>query len=695
MTLLEMSFTGAVLTGVVALLRLFFINRLPKKTFIVLWGVVVLRLLVPFQITSSYSIYSLFPMERLAESMQKSSVVGTEGKTLNDGEGNPADHVMGNTVNGAADNEINDAADSAVGNAAGNAINGGKDASLQGGKDRTADGIHIGFGSLYDGVFGDARLRRSIWGFGVLLCALWFGAAYFKCRRGFAVSFPVENRYVTDWLARHGLRHSIQVRWTGGIRTPLTYGILRPIILLPKRMDWENQAQLEYVLTHEYVHIRRLDGVTKFVLVLTLCIHWFNPFVWLMYVLCNRDLELSCDERVVRIFGEQSRRGYARTLISLEERKSGLRPLYNSFSQNAIEERITAIMKIKKLTAIAVIAAVLLVAGVAVVFATSGERTVEAGADPAQKDNEQIQNIRLPQSESETQGMNQPQETEDSQEIPTETALTEEEKQHQAWLQQLPDVPLTLMMEGLPEETAAKQMTGNGYTILFPAEEDGWYIAGPGELNNTHNEAVRLWIEWFDPSVDLAGAKSALQEQGFTSVENMAYDMQRVQTVEGVNRNQRVCLVEDVYRVYAVYYSFPDVPEMEEGFGTRLQAYADTFTLNTQNLTPDGEALKEAAIGFAEAYFAEDTEKCKSYISETASSDMSGIEEVLRGEFYLTGSRPQRLVLGETGEIQEGEAVSVEIECIAPVEGEGNNYLELSFVKENGKFMLVSQGWEM
>ena len=119
------------------------------------------------------------------------------------------------------------------------------------------------------------------------------------------------------------------------------------------------------------MHIRRFDSITKLVLIAVLCVHWFNPLVWAMYILANRDIELSCDEAVVRLFGENTRAAYARTLISMEETRSGLTPLCNNFNKNAIEERITAIMKMKKTSMFSLVLAVALIVGVTTVFATS------------------------------------------------------------------------------------------------------------------------------------------------------------------------------------------------------------------------------------------------------------------------------------------------------------------------------------
>lgn len=100
------------------------------------------------------------------------------------------------------------------------------------------------------------------------------------------------------------------------------------------------------------------------------CIHWFNPLVWSMYLLANRDIELSCDEAVVRIFGVAERSSYAFTLIELQERKAQFAPLTNHFSKNTIEERMVSIMKTRKVTLLSVAAAFAVVAGTAAVFAT-------------------------------------------------------------------------------------------------------------------------------------------------------------------------------------------------------------------------------------------------------------------------------------------------------------------------------------
>ena len=97
----------------------------------------------------------------------------------------------------------------------------------------------------------------------------------------------------------------------------LTYGVFHPVILMPKQTDWKNINQLRYIFSHEYVHIYRFDTIAKLIATYALCIHWFNPLVWVMYILFNRDIELACDESVIRQFGDKSKSAYSLMLISI------------------------------------------------------------------------------------------------------------------------------------------------------------------------------------------------------------------------------------------------------------------------------------------------------------------------------------------------------------------------------------------
>ena len=317
MNLLQMSFSGAVFITAVVMIRAAAINKLPKKTFLVLWELVMLRLLIPFSIPSMFSIYTLVT------------------------------HSISSTTLPEAGTDYNIPTMQ------------GLFVTTQGVEQPPVD------------ISSSVSMWFVVWCAGIIIIALFFVISYWRCLIEFRTALPVHNHYVEKWLAERPLKRPILVRQSDRISAPLTYGIFRPVILMPKKTDWKNEKQLQYVLSHEYVHIYRYDTVTKLIATLALCIHWFNPFVWVMYILFNRDIELACDESVIRQFGEKSKSAYSLMLINMEATKSGLLPFCNNFSKNAIEERITAVMKIKKTSLLAICIAAILIVGVTTTFATS------------------------------------------------------------------------------------------------------------------------------------------------------------------------------------------------------------------------------------------------------------------------------------------------------------------------------------
>lgn len=338
MSLIQMSVSGGILILAVIVLRALALNRLPKWTFLALWGVAALRLLVPFSVPSPASIYTL------AESVPPAAAA-------------PAAELPEFTFSAAP--------------------------FLPGAAPVTEAG---GAAETHPAAVPETSLPvwRLVWLAGAAVCGTFFLLSYLRCRREFQTALPVEDQRMQAWLARQRLRRKISLRQSDRVDAPLTYGLLRPVILFPKNWAGEGggcrcaasgpaavPGSLTAVLEHELAHIRHLDALWKLILVLAACVHWFNPLVWCMFVLANWDIELRCDETVVRRLGLDSRSAYALTLISMEEKKSGLSPLTSPFSKNAIEERIVAIMKIKKRSLAATLAAVVLVCCIGAGFATS------------------------------------------------------------------------------------------------------------------------------------------------------------------------------------------------------------------------------------------------------------------------------------------------------------------------------------
>ena len=320
MSFLQMSLHGAVMIAVITILRALTLNQVPKKTFLVLWALALVRLLVPFSLPSRLSVYTL--LARQAPAVSDATAVSPPPVL-------PAAPV---TVT----------------------------------PQFTAPSAST------------VSPWAVVWLVGIEVCALTFAVLYVRCYREFQTSLPVEHDYARRWLAAHPLRRKLVIRQSDRVSSPLTFGVLRPVILMPKSTDWSDEGTLRFVLEHEFVHVQRFDALSKLALIAAVCVHWFDPLVWVMYVLANRDLELSCDETVVHRFGS-ARADYARTLIRMMETRSGVAPLCNGFSKNAIEERITAIMKTKKTTIISFVLAAVLITGTAAAFATSAQAEADNG----------------------------------------------------------------------------------------------------------------------------------------------------------------------------------------------------------------------------------------------------------------------------------------------------------------------------
>ena len=218
-----------------------------------------------------------------------------------------------------------------------------------------------------------------LWLAGAALCAGALLAGYIRARRRLRDGSPADCDYVNQFLAEHPLRRQVSVRVSDRIAAPLTYGVLRPVILLPRSTDLTDSGTLGYVLAHELAHIRRFDAVRKPALAAAVCLHWFDPAAWLMAVLAGRDMERACDRAVVRAFGSAARRGYALALLTLEERRGGFLP-GSGFAKNAIEERIHSIMKIKPVSFLSALLALALVLSVGAVFATAAPEAAAGGA---------------------------------------------------------------------------------------------------------------------------------------------------------------------------------------------------------------------------------------------------------------------------------------------------------------------------
>lgn len=290
--LLNMSLTASVAIVLVILLR-FALKKAPKVFSYALWGVVLFRLLCPISIGSSFSLFNL--VDTPAEDYGYiSSVI----------EYVPADIV--HTENPSVVLPVPGVSE---------VIN---DALPQGEEQLRADPLE-----------GRTFVATVIWMMGVLAMGIYSIVSYLKLRFKLRVAIPLrENIFIAD-----------------DIKSPFVVGLIRPRIYLPCNLSEKEQ---EYIILHEKHHTKRLDHVMKALAFIALAIHWFNPLVWVAFILAGKDMEMSCDEAVIRKVGSHVRADYSASLLTLATGRRIIAGTPLAFGEGDTKGRIHNLAKWKK-----------------------------------------------------------------------------------------------------------------------------------------------------------------------------------------------------------------------------------------------------------------------------------------------------------------------------------------------------------
>lgn len=229
------------------------------------------------------------------------------------------------------------------------------------------------------GALNRELILEIVWAGGVVLSTGIIAALHLRSRRELSMALPFDDARISSRISAAKLHRKITVKVSDRVVSPLTYGVINPVIILPKSLPADSE-EMRFALAHELVHIRRFDVLLKVVLTAAACVHWFNPLAWAMLSLAGRDIELSCDEAVLEQLGCK-REDYAMALIRLEERRSISTGA--AFGRNAVRERIEAIMKFKKTTLAGIIVSACLIAGTTTAFATVNSENSTQEAVPA------------------------------------------------------------------------------------------------------------------------------------------------------------------------------------------------------------------------------------------------------------------------------------------------------------------------
>lgn len=268
----------------IAVLLRALLKRSPKWIHCLLWGLVAVRLVCPLSFESSFS---LAPRADFVEA--KLGVQREDGRYMN------SVTDAGKALNDDLDNAQN------------------KNLANKGNADRQSDWKKISW----------------TWFTGVVLLLGYAAISYLRFRKKVQASIRLRDGiYMCD-----------------NIRTPFILGVIRPGIYLPSDMD---EVQTDNVIAHERAHLSRLDQVWKPLGYCLLAVYWFNPLCWLAYVLFCRDMELACDEKVIRDMDTEDKKVYSRVLLSFSDPSHRITAGPLAFGEIGVKKRIQSVLNYRK-----------------------------------------------------------------------------------------------------------------------------------------------------------------------------------------------------------------------------------------------------------------------------------------------------------------------------------------------------------
>ena len=364
-TLLKMSVMGSVVIGIVLLLRLF-LRRAPKIFSYVLWLIVLFRLLCPVSVALPVSVFNLIPSGQM-------SVAGSFPAQEHPGNGN----VIPEESAGITAGQAGDSKDDAV----------TADNSFSESLEESQKAMEV------TSLWSWKNIAFCVWLLGVCVMSCYALVSILKLRKRLQKASPDrENIYLLE-----------------GIPSPFVVGMLRPKIYLPCGLE---EHERTYILLHEQTHIRRGDPLFRVLGYVALTLHWFNPFVWVAFFLSGRDMEMSCDEQVLRKLGDRIRCDYSDSLLAMAQGKGtvGFTPL--AFGEGDTGKRIKNVLNYKKTTLQVVVISVLVVALAGIALgADAVEDTPESGQTQKADDLIEMQNPVPTEMQQDEQTDVSPQET--------------------------------------------------------------------------------------------------------------------------------------------------------------------------------------------------------------------------------------------------------------------------------------------
>ncbi len=323
--LLNLSITASWLILAVLCIRLLF-RKIPKWITCLLWGVVAIRLIFPFSIESAFS------LQLSAEPIRTSTMV--EGELI------PYVPSVNSNI-GVVENTVNPLLAEAF--------------AYQ--ETESVAPLQIA-----------TEIAGSVWLSGMVVLLIFALVSMIKLRLRVreAVRYK-ENIYICD-----------------AVKSPFILGIIKPRIYLSSALSEE---EMDYIIAHERAHLKRKDHLWKPFGYLLLCIYWFNPLCWIAYIMLCKDIELACDEKVIKDMSFGDKKEYSRVLLFCATQRHLVMACPLAFGEVGVKERVKTVLNYKKPTFWITIAAIVVCAIVAICFLTNPAKeyqiriTIPAGSE--------------------------------------------------------------------------------------------------------------------------------------------------------------------------------------------------------------------------------------------------------------------------------------------------------------------------
>jgi LCP family protein required for cell wall assembly len=320
---LNMSMIAAIAALMIIILRASLGKALPRTFSYAMWGIVLYRMVCPVSFSSIFSMLGgIKPgLDTYTSSLKAVSLTGG----LDFGGGYKAQEL------GLASNLLQEVPIETTGG---------------------VSSVHMAAAPMYAGYFTAAV--TMLWVMGIFALLLYNVVSYRRlCKSMSTSTFYEDHQLVKECKMAIRMNRRVDVYESDKVESPFVYGIFRPRVMLPASAayssDGQGREQLRHILLHELYHIKRFDYLIKPLAFLALCMHWYNPVLWIAFRLFDKDMEMSCDEGAVNALKTGTGEDYATTLLNMASSRSGIgKSCALAFRETNTGERVKHIVKYKK-----------------------------------------------------------------------------------------------------------------------------------------------------------------------------------------------------------------------------------------------------------------------------------------------------------------------------------------------------------